>query len=283
MRSIPAHAGQPGVHHGPASAATVHPRSRGAARRHSSTAEAASGPSPLTRGSLWGDSMGARRVGSIPAHAGQPSPWPPSSTLARVHPRSRGAASSRSSSRRCSFGPSPLTRGSQRDEDRVVVAGRSIPAHAGQPTHRAAPTPSERVHPRSRGAATRARPIAPNTAGPSPLTRGSRGRRRQGILAAGSIPAHAGQPSSTSTSWCQKGVHPRSRGAAGIVGDDHHASPGPSPLTRGSRTARRGPPSGLRSIPAHAGQPSRCRRGRVRCSVHPRSRGAATTPTVSPI
>ena len=192
--SIPAHAGQPAPRASGRPGEAVHPRSRGAADDSARVGFPIVGPSPLTRGSPLQDSQHGDCVRSIPAHAGQPSPPPPSAARARVHPRSRGAAGSAVTLATGETGPSPLTRGS------LVWAGParklrgSIPAHAGQPGSESGATSSEGVHPRSRGAAEAKAASGMAAMGPSPLTRGSHRHHEEVAHGDGSIPAHAGQP-----------------------------------------------------------------------------------------
>ena len=93
----------------------VHPRSRGAAGRILVPMFFAPGPSPLTRGSLEKLDREVCALGSIPAHAGQPSRGRTSALVPGVHPRSRGAAEPKSVMTRYQVGPSPLTRGSLRE------------------------------------------------------------------------------------------------------------------------------------------------------------------------
>ncbi len=214
LGSIPAHAGQPHSPHSWRSRFWVHPRSRGAASRLSREARARRGPSPLTRGSLAEDDLIAGDGGSIPAHAGQPGETFERGVRARVHPRSRGAASACAGLHRPGRGPSPLTRGSRFHLSNGHHGAGSIPAHAGQPMAPRLRASGARVHPRSRGAAGDPRCARHGLRGPSPLTRGSLHRVRPRPAARGSIPAHAGQPLARSGALIWIGVHPRSRGAA---------------------------------------------------------------------
>ena len=89
--SIPAHAGQPTCTARSPATARVYPRSRGATHRMGSNHLMARGLSPLTRGNLRGVVECQPAGGSIPAHAGQPSPRSRLNTACRVYPRSRGA------------------------------------------------------------------------------------------------------------------------------------------------------------------------------------------------
>ena len=239
----------------------VHPRSRGAAEKVPKSCAVVVGPSPLTRGShdVAGPAYGLQ--GSIPAHAGQPHRLPWRALMPGVHPRSRGAAEVTSPPAPVRGGPSPLTRGSP-----------------GAPWSYTMPT---RVHPRSRGAADSASCCGRITLGPSPLTRGSPKRGRGDSMSFGSIPAHAGQPLLAELLDAGVWVHPRSRGAATHNGGGTFMRKGPSPLTRGS-PCRNIPGRGTsRSIPAHAGQPGNLGLFVTSDGVHPRSRGAASSPTNS--
>ena len=282
-RSIPAHAGQPFSSPPRRQGARVHPRSRGAALLASAGVAPLPGPSPLTRGSRPRVHRANRRMGSIPAHAGQPESGESDSSDKTVHPRSRGAAAASAAPSICVMGPSPLTRGSRRRVAVTKQPTRSIPAHAGQPRASGSASTPPRVHPRSRGAAREEPTIRLRPKGPSPLTRGSLRGEPKAPSRGRSIPAHAGQPRTLRCALWPPGVHPRSRGAAGEALMSFAAATGPSPLTRGSHARARRHPHQPGSIPAHAGQPvlppTPCSRDRV----HPRSRGAAgaTAPLVS--
>ena len=192
--SIPAHAGQPAGQHARRARRGVHPRSRGAASFDSVATALVKGPSPLTRGSQPERHTDTTWRGSIPAHAGQPSRLTWALMIARVHPRSRGAARCTVVDHAVSSGPSPLTRGSRCDSTPAGLCCGSIPAHAGQPYPGGPDGRDSRVHPRSRGAAHDSEVTANVTTGPSPLTRGSHHARRRSWMRTGSIPAHAGQP-----------------------------------------------------------------------------------------
>ena len=175
----------------------VHPRSRGATMSGLSARRLLQGPSPLTRGNPVALRVEVRRAGSIPAHAGQP-PRPifRSSTI-RVHPRSRGATPSWVRLSSAIKGPSPLTRGNHWLGAPRAFTGGSIPAHAGQPRPKLRSYGSKWVHPRSRGATKKWAVAQGFVEGPSPLTRGNHTDGSHTAFVPGSIPAHAGQPSST--------------------------------------------------------------------------------------
>ena len=112
-----------------------------------------------------------------------------------------------------------------------------------------------------------------STTGRSPLTRGRRSGQTHNVLAAGSIPAHAGE---TNLSWRMslgRRVDPRSRGGDSDKPAKVVMIQGRSPLTRGRRKAQ---PQCIRwqgSIPAHAGETHHPKWPGRACQVDPRSRG----------
>ncbi len=277
--SIPAYAGQPAARRRRSARRRVHPRIRGAAillQRHHFGAQ---GPSPHTRGSQPVQVRVDPQAGSIPAYAGQPFRTSPAARGTRVHPRIRGAAWTNIDGPKFFQGPSPHTRGSpSRSSSRASSLG-SIPAYAGQPLRRRARVQGCRVHPRIRGAAYASNSLSRANTGPSPHTRGSRGKHRGRQLYRGSIPAYAGQPRSSSRARTSARVHPRIRGAASVIAAPACFAPGPSPHTRGS-PLQCGPVAPARgSIPAYAGQPPSPPSNLATGRVHPRIRGAARLPS----
>ena len=191
----------------------------------------------------------------FPTHVGEPTPTRSRRRTAAVYPRSRGATIRASAAIAGGTGPSPLTRGNH-----PLLAGqrgqqRSIPAHAGQPRSTRRWRPACRVYPRSRGATTPAlqRPKRPR--GPSPLTRCNWADFVGRVVAVGSIPAHAGQPTPVRSYRAETRVHPRSRGATVVCCKVASLNGGPSPLTRGNPVLHPEAAGLQGSIPAHAGQP----------------------------
>ena len=139
-------------------------------------------------------------------------------------------------------GSSPLTRGTRIDSGQNDRFNRFIPAYAGNSCSNAPVSATIPVHPRLRGELTsRGLPFMV-VIGSSPLTRGTRERRRSYQLC------------------CS--VHPRLRGelpapiAAVAVMD------GSSPLTRGTQTIVFRVLRRVRFIPAYAGNSQDNRRGR---------------------
>ena len=113
-RSIPACAGEPAPPTPPAPPATVYPRVCGgtACRRYTRAAER--GLSPRVRGNLLDGLHGARKVGSIPACAGEPLDGHPPSLPPRVYPRVCGGTRPWRRRHRRDPGLSPRVRGNRR-------------------------------------------------------------------------------------------------------------------------------------------------------------------------
>ena len=113
-RSIPAHAGEPAGAFGAPPVLRVYPRPRGGTLKASCATAKSYGLSPPTPGNPFLKRLHADRVGSIPAHAGEPPAVRIHARAGGVYPRPRGGTSG------CRQPPS----------------GRqwSIPAHAGEPS-----------------------------------------------------------------------------------------------------------------------------------------------------
>src|SRR5690606_2900185 len=93
----------------------------------------AQGLSPRTRGNLRTRGPRLARVGSIPAHAGEPSGRASASPTPRVYPRARGGTVGGRGCGRRDRGLSPRTRGNPVGWAIPAVDVGSIPAHAGEP------------------------------------------------------------------------------------------------------------------------------------------------------
>ena len=73
---------------------------------------------------------------------------------------------------------------------------------------------------------------------------------------AGSIPAHAGEPSRPGMRWRLGRVYPRTCGGTRKAAKEELEAAGLSPHMRGNLQGRREDPGQERSIPAHAGEPA---------------------------
>ena len=192
--SIPAHAGEPQTPRSPTIPTPVYPRPRGGADDAFPGALDPGGLSPPTRGSPHRVTVSGNRRRSIPAHAGEPSMRRPSSEMSRVYPRPRGGAHLERSSGLRLDGLSPPTRGSPCILPRHPYTGP--------------------VYPRPRGGADVMMPSSVAVRGLSPPTRGSRRDRDRRSDGRRSIPAHAGEPSTSSGQNRLSAVYPRPRGGA---------------------------------------------------------------------
>ena len=159
-------------------------------------------------------------------------------------------------------GLSPRTRGSSVSGRGHLPRRRSIPAHAGEPSLSVSSYRPGGVYPRARGGAKMVTQKAPGPDGLSPRTRGSPSDCSGRIFAAGSIPAHAGEPSWPPSRRGRPRVYPRARGGAACWLVFYVVKEGLSPRTRGSRTHHIRRRLQRRSIPAHAGSRSNHRGGR---------------------
>ncbi len=172
----------------------VHPRFHGGAPPRVCGWVFLPGPSPLSRGSpAWAPGSHLQR-GSIPAFTGEPAGCGAGKCAPTVHPRFHGGAHSYSPGVPSSPGPSPLSRGSQAQGLTQDAPPRSIPAFTGEPKVWVSPRQSDWVHPRFHGGASVRSILSALTAGPSPLSRGSRLPGLSTEHNGGSIPAFTGEP-----------------------------------------------------------------------------------------
>ena len=87
---IPAHAGEPRGSDSPVTGLRVNPRARGGTDAADVAPRMPEGLSPRTRGNHSKYIKLTYPVGSIPAHAGEPSPGARISIMPGVYPRARG-------------------------------------------------------------------------------------------------------------------------------------------------------------------------------------------------
>ena len=156
------------------------------------------------------------------------------------------------------MGLSPRVRGNPHRLDRAGDFRRSIPARAGEPRPSGTSATRSRVYPRACGG-TRLLP-APGglDLGLSPRVRGNPRDLGRGHALRGSIPARAGEPSSSRLRGLCVWVYPRACGGTALVGSPTDTARGLSPRVRGNRIDVRPDRRGIGSIPARAGEPG-CR------------------------
>ena len=234
---------------------------------------AASGSSPLARGTHHVARRRRVEARFIPARAGN-TPRPRCrATPTAVHPRSRGEHRKSMDAESYSSGSSPLARGTRARGRDAADARRFIPARAGNTPWAARRSRCNAVHPRSRGEHVIYFTLSPQSDGSSPLARGTLQRRAGLAHPDRFIPARAGNTETSHRPPSSRTVHPRSRGEHGFVGHAMNGSIGSSPLARGTRTVRRAVKASERFIPARAGNTRATPCMSTPTTVHPRSRG----------
>ena len=195
--SIPAHAGEPRAASPGSAHGSVYPRARGGADAPERAAPRNQGLSPRTRGSPLDAWVLLPKLGSIPAHAGEPGTQELVARLGRVYPRARGGAVGDLLTRARLGGLSPRTRGSHARAPARLSFSRSIPAHAGEPPRCSSGPTMSWVYPRARGGAMVGVTTCTPVGGLSPRTRGSQLHFKVPTSYSRSIPAHAGEPAFT--------------------------------------------------------------------------------------
>ena len=136
------------------------------------------GSSPLTRGTRIDSGQNDRFNRFIPAYAGNSCSNAPVSATIPVHPRLRGELAVVTAQRIVKSGSSPLTRGTRENSSPHEFHGRFIPAYAGNSNDHFRPLRNFEIHPRLRGELRIFLPRSFIAVGSSPLTRGTRERRR---------------------------------------------------------------------------------------------------------
>ena len=255
FRSIPARAGEPRCGDPSPCPPAVYPRPCGGADYPLDPDFLEHGLSPPVRGSPAIPMVTIRRGGSIPARAGEPVSERPCNHHTQVYPRPCGGAVRPLERQGRDPGLSPPVRGSPSPWSRRAAVPRSIPARAGEPCSRCAPTGRSWVYPRPCGGARPARPFDLKRQGLSPPVRGSRADHR----------AVAGH----------RVVYPRPCGGAPADWTALPLTEGLSPPVRGSRHRLVRCCRWRRSIPARAGEPLPSSRTRPEPWVYPRPCGGA--------
>ena len=228
----------------------VHPRVCGERVCSTVVRSAKLGSSPRVRGTRYQRCSDSTERRFIPACAGNALAESVCAASTSVHPRVCGE---RATTWRRNFswcGSSPRVRGTPGGVDEGVVAGRFIPACAGNATDAPMPISSHSVHPRVCGERMSPCVSAKAKNGSSPRVRGTRRARRTNQARPRFIPACAGNAKP----------------------GEYEMSPksGSSPRVRGTRLCRQIPQLAKRFIPACAGNAGS--RGGVlpTPTVHPR-------------
>ncbi|SUD50427.1 Domain of uncharacterised function (DUF2825) [Ectopseudomonas oleovorans] len=251
----------------------VHPRWRGEHICSCLWAISRYGSSPLARGTRIGAGKSSDSVRFIPAGAGNTRNPARRRQPAAVHPRWRGEHQGSPDAEAWRPGSSPLARGTLVHPRLPGSNSRFIPAGAGNTKPTSTRPSLMPVHPRWRGEHAVVRAGNVFDYGSSPLARGTlQGEYRRSAYPR-FIPAGAGNTLTPVTGAHPMTVHPRWRGEHGLFDHDLKASPGSSPLARGTLIPRLHVPAAQRFIPAGAGNTSMALAQRAKLTVHPRWRG----------
>ena len=149
--SIPAHAGEPPDVGGALAHTGVYPRACGGTYMRQTSPKSSAGLSPRMRGNLPRPQAEHHIVGSIPAHAGEPTPCTTRKTSRWVYPRACGGTERQRLEISEGAGLSPRMRGNPRHVLLLGLGFGSIPAHAGEPWVGHAGRNHRRVYPRACG------------------------------------------------------------------------------------------------------------------------------------
>ena len=238
------------------------------------------GLSPRVRGNRADHGDRPRRIGSIPACAGEPSTSPSGRRATGVYPRVCGGTIANVADIASLPGLSPRVRGNRLRVEPELAAGGSIPACAGEPRPSLRSNVVVRVYPRVCGGTPPRAPGGCGRRGLSPRVRGNPVDRRPVPLPAGSIPACAGEPWMFTPPPPGGRVYPRVCGGTAAWQRRHSTRKGLSPRVRGNLAAYRVPVVAEGSIPACAGEPRRRRVRRGGAGVYPRVCGGTARLTI---
>ena len=231
------------------------------------------GSSPRARGTQRRSPLLAQRHRFIPACAGNTSSPIAPGRFPTVHPRVRGehagvvvqTAGATGSSPRArgtligNIAPAALIRfipacaGNTSPAARQRVLRRFIPACAGNTPGPKRTGRARAVHPRVRGEHILLLLWLAKYGGSSPRARGTPDRHQPDLVRRRFIPACAGNTWILAGQFARNPVHPRVRGEHDLEAGEPAPDTGSSPRARGTRTARLGPASCSRFIPACAG------------------------------
>ena len=211
--------------------------------------------------------------GCIPAPAGETPCSPTGGQSAEVHPRACGGNRPLSAGSSALSGASPRLRGKRIPSFFATIRAWCIPAPAGETHRRSFESSRSTVHPRACGGNGRHRGIGAGAPGASPRLRGKPDRHCKTGRDRRCIPAPAGE---TLSPWPRSpwpSVHPRACGgnSGGRYCGDSQS--GASPRLRGKHTDGAAIETGVRCIPAPAGETKDGYRGNPCQGVHPRACG----------
>ena len=207
--SIPACAGEPRQRNTWELVEWVYPRVCGGTVRLVGGRSGNVGLSPRVRGNRPQGVQGPRGAGSIPACAGEPEAESPTHVIDGVYPRVCGGTSPLGPCGPAGTGLSPRVRGNPVLNGPSLTTTRSIPACAGEPRTKTAPSMIPSVYPRVCGGTSDVHTGQISPSGLSPRVRGNPHGMMPGRVWTWSIPACAGEPCGDATTWRPAAVYPR--------------------------------------------------------------------------
>ena len=253
--SIPACAGEPIAIALSYLARRVYPRVCGGTDPRTSVTDFGVGLSPRVRGNQCGPILQASEGGSIPACAGEPRAYDLNQPQEPVYPRVCGGTFLNSPTSIRLSGLSPRVRGNPMLRTSPYSSVGSIPACAGEPAIRSSTLLNNAVYPRVCGGTRLWDTPAVPSLGLSPRVRGNHSPATTTEERAGSIPACAGEPVTFPNSAVTFRVYPRVCGGTSLWRAKCWGCSGLSPRVRGNPSYATTPTTGVRSIPACAGEP----------------------------
>ena len=271
--SIPARAGEP-HRRGRASAGWgVYPRTGGGTVGNLDVTVEVDGLSPHGRGNPHEAMPPHNPARSIPARAGEPRRARKESSERAVYPRTGGGTAIGTCHLPFLRGLSPHGRGNPALSLALGERRRSIPAREGEPRSRSTPRGASAVYPRTGGGTDVVRVRVGDEAGLSPHGRGNRSMTVGTWGGHGSIPARAGEPTSSGAPGRRRKVYPRTGGGTLLQPLRRVGTVGLSPHGRGNRFPAGGARRRLRSIPARAGNRPRSNSAMIRSGSIPARAG----------
>ena len=280
LGSIPACAGEavPGSVLAPS--ITVYPRVCGGSWMPCRQSFTIPGLSPRVRGKRRVVCNQGGRHRSIPACAGEAGLGLGSSRPAAVYPRVCGGSTLSSCPTGCDGGLSPRVRGKLNQQEADFLAGRSIPACAGEARGRPHQPTAPEVYPRVCGGSRRHTGRQCADEGLSPRVRGKRKAGKASSARRRSIPACAGEASSGMGVCEAARVYPRVCGGSANTAAATGKLDGLSPRVRGKQLRLGHSLGAYRSIPACAGEAPRPSLRTNGTAVYPRVCGGSPIPAV---
>ena len=208
--------------------------------------------------------------GSIPACAGEPSTSTCAKMSMTVYPRVCGGTWGRAAASCRNGGLSPRVRGNPLALHHPPRRHRSIPACAGEPRWALSCSHCRKVYPGVCGGTFKKRDECPIASGLSPRVRGNLDSIARDSNRVRSIPACAGEPSTSPAPGTMPAVYPRVCGGTGQSAPAVPTVKGLSPRVRGNHEAVSWDEVIDRSIPACAGEPTWTTPMSTRTRVYPR-------------